>query len=224
MRNVYAKLSFCTKYMQKRNGCMPIGEMNRPGIVVGMEAEARIARRAGFPVGTLESAAKLLAAGADGLISFGIAGGLAHGLRPGSLVLGTALITADGHRYPAMDLTLGMEHAIRAPVFGGREIVSRAEDKRSLHDTTGAVAVDLESAEVARLCADAGVPFAVIRAIGDPAERDLPPAALVGLKPDGQVDLAAVLRSVLLTPGQIPALIKVALDTRLALAALRRVF
>lgn len=203
---------------------MPFGEMNRPGIVVGMEAEARIARRSGFPVGTLASAAKLLAAGADGLISFGIAGGLALGVRPGSLVLGTDLITEDGQRYLAMDLTLGMEDAIRAPVFGGREIVSNAEDKRALHDTTGAVAVDLESAEVARLCANAGVPFAVIRAIGDPAERDLPPAALVGLKPDGQVDLPAVLRSVLLAPGQIPALIRVALDTRLALAALKRVF
>ena len=32
---------------------MPIGEMKRPGIVVGMGAEARIARRFGFPVATL---------------------------------------------------------------------------------------------------------------------------------------------------------------------------
>jgi hopanoid-associated phosphorylase len=203
---------------------MPIGEMNRPGIVVGMNAEARIARRSGFAVGTLGSAAKLLAAGADGLISFGIAGGLAPGLRPGSLVLGTALITEDGQRYPAMDLFPAMEPAIRAPVFGGRAIVSRAEDKQALHDRTGAVAVDLESAEVARLCAAAGVPFAIIRAIGDPADRDLPPAALVGLKADGHVDLAAVLRSVWLAPSQIPALIRVALDTRLALATLSRVF
>jgi len=189
-----------------------------------MEAEARIARRSGFPGGTLGSAAKLLAAGADGLISFGIAGGLARGVKPGSLVLGTALITEGGQRYPATGLFPEMGQAIRAPVFGGRQIVSRAEDKRALHDTTGAVAVDLESAEVARLCAAAGVPFAIIRAIGDPAERDLPPAALVGLKPDGQVDLATVLRSVLMAPGQIPALVRVALDTRLALATLKRVF
>lgn len=203
---------------------MPFGELNRPGIVVGMEAEARIARRSGFPVGTLDSAAKLLAAGADGLISFGIAGGLAPGLKPGSLVLGTELITEDGRRYPAMSMTTEMQGAIWAPVLGGKAIVSRAEDKQALHDRTGAVAVDLESAEMARLCAAAGVPFAIIRAIGDPAERDLPPAALVGLKADGQVDLTAVLRSILRTPAQIPALIAVALDTRRALAALKRVF
>lgn len=203
---------------------MPIGEMNRPGIVVGMEAEARIARRSGLAVGTLGSAAKLLAAGADGLISFGIAGGLAPGLKPGSLVLGTELITEDGRRYPAMPMTTEMQDAIRAPVLGGRAIVSRAEDKQALHGRTGAVAVDLESAEIARICAAAGMPFAIIRVIGDPAERDLPPAALVGLRPDGQVDLAAVLRSILRTPAQIPALIAVALDTRLALAALKRFF
>ena len=132
---------------------------------------------------------KLLADGADGLISFGIAGGLARGLRPGTLVVGDG---GDNRRWPALSRDgpdrSGMER-IRAPVFGGRVIVSRAEDKQELYDTTGAVAVDLESAEVARLCAAAGVPFAVIRAIGDPAERDLPPAALVGLKADGQVDL-----------------------------------
>lgn len=203
---------------------MPIGEFERPGIVVGMEAEARIARRAGFAVATLGGAAELLTAGADGLISFGIAGGLAPGLEPGTLVVATEVIAADGRRYPALTLTLGAPgptDPVSAPIYGAGAIVSRSIDKQALYKRTGAVAVDLESADVARLCVDAGVPFAAIRAVGDPAERDLPPAALIGLKPDGQVDIAAVLRSVLGSPGQIPALMRVALDTRHALAALR---
>src|SRR4051812_47660360 len=99
MRNIYANLSFCINYMQERIGCMPIGDMKRPGIVVGMAAEARIARRSGFPVATLSGARALLADGADGLISFGIAGGLAPGLRPGTLVVATEVITEDGRRY-----------------------------------------------------------------------------------------------------------------------------
>jgi adenosylhomocysteine nucleosidase len=223
MRNIYAKLSFCIKYMQERIGCMPIGDMKRPGIVVGMEAEARIARRFGFPVATLGGAEALLAGGADGLISFGIAGGLAPGLKPGTLVVATEVVAEDGRRYPAMDLTTSVTGAVRAPIAGAIAIVAQTEAKQALYNRTGAVAVDLESAEVARLCADAGVPLAVIRAIGDPAERDLPPAALVGLSPDGRVDLRAVLASVRRTPGQIPALLAVALDTRRALAALKRV-
>jgi adenosylhomocysteine nucleosidase len=202
---------------------MPIGDMKRPGIVVGMEAEARIARRFGFPVVTPGGAKALLADGVDGLISFGIAGGLVPGLKPGTLVAATEVVTEDGRRHPATDISASVTGSIRAPIFGSRVIVSRAEAKQELYHRTGAVAVDLESAEVARLCADAGVPLAVIRAIGDPAERDLPPAALVGLGVDGSVDLRAVLTSVLRSPGQIPALMSVALDTRRALAALRRV-
>jgi nucleoside phosphorylase len=158
------------------------------------------------------------------LISFGIAGGLAPGLKPGTLVVATEVIAGDGRRYPAMDVTALGSEVIRAPVFGGKVIVSRSEAKQELYHRTGAVAVDLESAEVARLCADAGAPLAVIRAIGDPAERDLPPAALVGLRPDGGVDIQAVLRSVLRSPSQIPALLMVALDTRRALAALGQAF
>ena len=108
MRNIYANLSFCIKYMQERIGCMPIGEMKRPGIVVGMAAEARIARRFGFPVATLSGAEALLADGADGLISFGIAGGLAPGLNPGTLVVATEVVAEDGRRYPALDVTASM--------------------------------------------------------------------------------------------------------------------
>src|SRR5690349_3558737 len=149
MRNIYANLSFCIKYMQERIGCMPIGEMKRPGIVVGMGAEARIARRFGFPVATLGGAEALLADGADGLISFGIAGGLAPGLKPGTLVVATEVVAEDGRRFPAMDVSATMIEAIRAPIFGSRMIVSRAEAKQELYHRTGAVAVDLESVEVA---------------------------------------------------------------------------
>jgi adenosylhomocysteine nucleosidase len=202
---------------------MQIRGMKRPGIVVGMGAEARIARRFGFPVATLSGAKALLAKGADGLISFGIAGGLAPGLKPGTLVVATEVVVEDGHRYPAtMDATGLIAGAVCAPIAGMTAIVPRAEEKQALYHRTGAIAVDLESAEVAQLCADAGVPT-VIRAIADPADRDLPPAALVGLGSDGRVDLRAVLWSVLRTPGQIPALLAVVLDTRHALETLRRV-
>src|SRR3954452_12264116 len=145
MRNIYANLSFCIKYMQERIGCMPIGGMKRPGIVVGMGAEARIARRSGFPVATLSGAKALLDEGADGLISFGIAGGLAPGLKPGTLVVATEVNAGDGRRYPALDVvTASMTGAIRAPIVGAATIVAQAEAKQALYRQTGAAAVDLE--------------------------------------------------------------------------------
>ena len=192
------------------------------GIVVGMEAEARIARRSGLRVALPGGAARLLADGAGGLVSFGIAGGLTPGLAPGTLVIASEVVLEDGGRLPA-GLPPGYavpEGALRAPVAGAVAIVPGAAAKRDLHRRTGAVAADLESGGMARLCADAGVPFAVIRAIADPAERELPPAALVGLGPGGRVALGAVLASVAARPGQIPALVRVALDSRRALRAL----
>jgi adenosylhomocysteine nucleosidase len=199
----------------------------KPAIVTGFQAEARIARRSGLPVGGLSDAARLLAAGAGGLVSFGIAGGLAPGIAPGTLVIATEVIAEDGQRWAALDCRDGntaLVAAIHAPVAGASRIVATAGDKKALHLRTGAVAVDMESAAVARLCGVAGAGFAVIRAIADSAERDLPPAALIGLGPDGRVNLRAVMASILRQPGQVPALVGVALDTRRALVALGRVF
>ena len=200
-----------------------------PAIITGFNAEARIARRSGWPVGSVSDAGRLLDAGAGWLISFGIAGGLAPGLTAGTLVTATVVIDEDGHCWPAMPLFsangIGLPaSAVRAPIAGTSTIIATVAAKRELHQRTGAVAVDMESAAVARLCDAVGVGFAVVRAIADPAGRDLPPAALVGLGPNGRVDLRAVLASILRRPGQVPALVGVARDTRRALAALARVF
>ena len=62
----------------------------------------------------------------------------------------------------------------------------------------------------------------MLEAVIDPAERALPPAALVGLRPDGTPDVGAVFGSVLRRPTQLPALVQTALDARAARAALRR--
>jgi hypothetical protein len=91
-----------------------------------------------------------------------------------------------------------------------------------LFQRTGAVAVDLESGAVARAATKAGIPFIVLRAIADSATRDLPPAARIGLDAQGRATLGTVLGSVLSHPGQLPALIRLALDTRVALKALAR--
>ncbi len=64
-------------------------------------------------------------------------------------------------------------------VLGADAIVASVEEKRRLRQRTGAAAVDLESGAVARVAAMHSMPFAVLRAICDPAESALPPAALV---------------------------------------------
>jgi hypothetical protein len=188
--------------------------------VTGLEAEAAIARRAGLaavcgggdPAATAAAIARAVAEGAKALLSFGIAGALAPELRPGTLVVADRVVGV-----AARPLPLGVP-ALRGPVAGARAPVVRATEKAALFAATGGLVVDLETELVAR----AGLPYAVLRAVADPAESDLPPAALVGLKPDGTPALGAVLGSVLRAPSQIPALLRLARETRAALAALAR--
>jgi adenosylhomocysteine nucleosidase len=87
---------------------------------------------------------------------------------------------------------------------------------------TGASAVDLESGAVARVAARHRLPFAVLRAVCDPAQRSLPPAALAALNSEGAIRTLSVLGSIVARPWQIPALLRLALDAALARHALAR--
>ena len=98
----------------------------------------------------------------------------------------------------------------------------READKRALHESAGTVAVDMESHIAAKIAARHGVPFAACRVIIDPAERTLPPAALVGMRADGRPDVFAVIRSLCQQPRQVFALLRVVADARAARTALFR--
>jgi adenosylhomocysteine nucleosidase len=163
--------------------------------------------------------------GASGIISFGIAGGLAPELPPGAWVVASGVVAAH-RRYPtdrdwARRLVHALGSAVHADIAGVDDPVAQPGDKRWLRDATASVAVDMES-HIAAAAAEAhGLPFAACRVIIDPAHRSLPPAALIDLRPDGTPDIPAIVRSVLRQPLQLPELIRVAADARAARVALR---
>ena len=188
-----------------------------------MRAEARIARRLGVVGIGPDTAETLAARGAPALISFGIAGGLDPALLPGTLIVPEAVVTLAGERFatdPALTATLG--GATAGAVLGSPGIVGESAEKTRLFAATGAAAVDMESGAVARAAARHGIPFAVLRVIGDPAGRDLPAAAKAAFAPGGRIALFPLLAALATHPGQIPALIALAHETRRALRGLRR--
>lgn len=199
----------------------------------GLAAEARIARAAGFQVivgaGDPQRTTTLVEAAtqrAKCLISFGIAGGLAPHLRPGDVIL-SAEVIGDDRRWrpdePFHRQVSDLARRIRAaegPVLGAGSILSTEGDKARAWRDTGALAVDLESAIVARAAEAAGIPFLVLRTIADPATRELPAAALIPLAQDGTPAIIRVLGEVLRRPRQIGALLGLARETRRALSAL----
>jgi len=207
--------------------------------VTGLAAEARIARRIGWRAvaaggdaeRTRRAMAQLVGDGARALVSFGICGGLDPALSPGALILPQVVTSEDGRRR-RVDAAL---RSVLAAVLGRARVVAldgdvlgaaRAADtpslKAALHRQSGAIAVDLESHLVADAAAAAGLPFAVLRAVADPAERALPPAALIGLKATGRPALGRILWSLARQPAQLPALLQLGRDTRRALATLGR--
>jgi adenosylhomocysteine nucleosidase len=171
----------------------------------------------------LESAVK---AGGSGIISIGIAGGLARGLMPGDWVVASNVVSG-GTRIPTdrswSNRLLGaLPSAVHADIAGVDAPVVSQADKRALHEATGTVAVDMESHIAARIATAHGVPFAACRVIIDPAERTLPPAALVGMRPDGKTDVFAVIRSLAGQPRQVLSLLRVVADARAARSSLFR--
>jgi len=163
-------------------------------------------------------------AGGSGIISIGIAGGLAPGLAPGDWVIASGVIT-DGVRIPtdsrwSQKLLSALPDAVHADISGVDAPVVAEADKRALHETHGTVACDMESHIAAKIAARHGVPFAACRVIIDPAERTLPPAALVGMRADGRPDFFAVARSLIQQPRQMLSLLRVVADLRAARSAL----
>jgi hopanoid-associated phosphorylase len=199
----------------------------------GLEAEAKIARRAGLSavVGAGDhrrtiAVVEKAASAAECLVSFGIAGALKPGLRAGDIILSTEVVDEDRRWLSSESLRPRIAElvqeigAIEGPVLGAQMVVATKTDKRRAWRETGAIAVDLESIVVARAAAALGIPFIVLRAIADPAVRELPPAALVPLDDDGRPALGRVLASVMRRPQQLPTLLAVAREARQALQAL----
>jgi len=95
-----------------------------------------------------------------------------------------------------------------------------AGEKARLYRETDALAVDMESHVASRIAARHGLPFAALRIISDAADMTLPPAALVGMRPDGGVASGAILRSLARHPAQLPALIRLGRDAGTAFRVL----
>jgi adenosylhomocysteine nucleosidase len=202
--------------------------------VTGLAREAAIARRAkATPVisggdGMLLEARleEAIAAGARGIISFGIAGALAPLLQVGDTVIASAVVHGRERyltdlRWTAV-LRQRLPYAKFAVLAGHDQIVSHIEGKRRLFAETGAHAVDMESHIAARLARRHGLAFVAIRTISDGATRGLPPAALVPLKPSGRIRLGRILGAVARDPSQISDLMTTGREAGKAMRALLR--
>lgn len=195
--------------------------------VVGLRREAAVLR--GLDVLTVASggasarlAADLakLADDADGIISFGMAGALVPDLALGDWVIGSRVGAHDCDPHWIAALSARLPAARVGPIHADGKLISDPNEKTNLNRTSGALAADMESHIAARIAAEAGLPFAVLRCISDEAAAALPPAIEVAMKPGGGLALGAVIASIASRPGQLPHLVRTVAGFSRAYAAL----
>jgi adenosylhomocysteine nucleosidase len=206
-------------------------------IVTGLVQEARIAAGPGMTVICSSSDPQQLRAlltvfdpsTIRGVISFGIAGGLDPSLKSGDVVVATEVLSGDTRWLAGLALNeeliasvaLGRRRVVRCGLAGVERVIGASAGKAALRSETGAAAVDMESHIAAAYEAEAGLPFAALRVISDPATRALPALAMTAIKPNGDIDLRKLLRGVARHPTSLRALVSTGIDFNRALRSLR---
>jgi adenosylhomocysteine nucleosidase len=206
-------------------------------IVTGLAQEARIAAGPGMTVICSSSDPQQLRElltvfdpkTIRGVISFGVAGGLDPSLKSGDVVVATEVLAGDTRWLAGLALNetmiaraaLGRRRVVRGGLAGVEKMIAASALKAALHLQTGAAAVDMESHIAAAYAAEAGLPFAALRVISDPADRALPALALSAIKPNGDIDLRKILRGLARNPRTLRALVSTGIDFNRALKSLR---
>jgi len=164
------------------------------------------------------------------VVSWGLCGSLDPKLRPGDLILGAEVVSDEGDVRTDKAVTASLAERLIAaglPVVVERLAASdspvvTAAAKADLRRATEAAGVDMESLIAGQYALKHRAPFAILRAVADPAERDLPPLALKALDSYGGINAQAVIRELIRSPVQLAGLGALAADSRAAFRALRR--
>jgi adenosylhomocysteine nucleosidase len=148
------------------------------------------------------------------VIVVGIAGAIENQTPIGTLVLPELVISgADGAERRPKPLRIGTAHG---KLWTTDELLSDPAVHAELR-AQGTVALDMETAAVATVCDERGLPWSVVRAISDRAGDGSVDAEIVGLShPDGRTNFSAVARYLVRQPAALPRLVRLARGAKLA--------
>ena len=221
------------------------------GIVVALQAEAQaLANAAALPGRVLElpgggrlwlagmgqaaagqGARALADSGVQALASFGVAGALDDSLRSGVLLCPSHVVDEQGYLFacdPSWSerlcqrlTTAGVPVRYDQALASLGQTLSDGAAKRAAGQLYLCAAVDLESAAVAAVARERGLPFLALRAIVDEVDDRLPPALQGAIDPWGQARPLALVRALLRRPWLLLRLPGLARRMGKALKALR---
>lgn len=174
------------------------------------------------------AAQTLVQSGANALLSWGVAGALDGSLTAGIVILPESILAPDGEQwdvdsgwYARVSNRIQPEMSCRSGRLATSEcVLSEPHQKAVLHQTSHAIAVDMESAGVARAGAEARIPCLAIRVIVDRQQWVLPSCVTMAVGPHG-VRVGAMARRLLGRPAELPHMFRLIVGWRAAQAAMR---
>ena len=148
------------------------------------------------------------------VIVVGIAGAIGNQIPIGTLVLPQLVVSgADGSSLRPTPLRVGTPYG---KLWTTDELLLDEAHHADLR-VDGVVALDMETAAVAKVCDERGVPWSVVRAISDRASDGTVDTEILGLiHPDGRQNLPAVARYLVRHPGGLRRLMRLAEGAKLA--------
>jgi adenosylhomocysteine nucleosidase len=179
--------------------------------------------------GAYAAAERAIAAGASALISFGLAGGLGPEASTGRLVLPTSVASVDGEwrsdaawRNRLANVLEKECPSIDCLLYSADRVLTTRDEKASLRALSGACAVDMESAAIAKAATEAGVAFVALRVIADGPDDELPAKVEALVTEEGRTNYRAVV-GFFVSPSQLRLLFGLAVKSRLARKQLTKV-
>ena len=162
--------------------------------------------------------------GAELVIGTGVVGALSSGLKPGDLVLADRVLMIHGDGQGAEQMSAVSDEHLRATgralaaagiaystgaILTSHRVLTTGAEKRRAKESTGAIAVDMETAAIAAEADGRGLPFVAIRAVLDEVDDEVVGAEMAD--EDGNVRPLAATSYLLRNPGtmlKLPRMIR----------------
>jgi adenosylhomocysteine nucleosidase len=132
------------------------------------------------------------------VLSCGYSGALRDGMKVGDIVMADSIVDTHGDRLD-VDMKMSSEGSKRLHVgrfVNADEIIRHVAVKKQLAEQYDAIAVDLESLAVGKICQAAGIPFMAVRVISDDTSADLPAEIVSILNESGSFRVGATMGAI----------------------------